>query len=185
MNKVKVYHQCGHHDVWNFDIFNNDNIGDGMIFAPKMAKAKKIKTFDSNINKLSFFDPQFYFPRSRIKKFEEFDFFPNIISDGYSTVSYEELCYESANKCVEFQIEQDYKFIVIPTVVYDETPQEYLNILRSLYIEPFISEINKQNINNKKVLITVVVKDSQILDENFINDMLNLITGYDEIVVLV
>lgn len=181
MNKVKVYHQCGHNDVWNFDIFNNDNIGDGMIFAPKMAKAKKIKTFDSNINKVSFFDPQFYFPRSRIKKFEEFDFFPNIISDGYSTVSYEELCYESANKCVEFQIEQDYKFIVIPTVVYDETPQEYLNILRSLYIEPFISEINKQNINNKKVLITVVVKDIQILDENFINDMLNLITGYDEI----
>ena len=181
MNKVKVYHQCGHNDVWNFDIFNNDNIGDGMIFAPKMAKANKIKTFDSNINETSFFDPQFYFPRSKIKKFEEFDFFPNIISDGYNTVNYEELCYESANKCVKFQIEQDYKFIVIPTVVYDETPQEYLYMLRSLYIEPFISEINKQNINNKKVLVTVVIKDSQIADENFINDMLNLITGYNEI----
>ena len=181
MNKVKVYHQCGHNDVWNFDIFNNDNIGDGMIFAPKMAKANKIKTFDSNINEVSFFDPQFYFPRSKIKKFEEFDFFPNIISDGYTTVTYEELCCESAHKCVKFQIEQDYKFIVIPTVVYDETPQEYLTILRNLYIEPFINEVSKQNLKNKKVLITVVIKESQIADENFMNDMLNLITGYSEI----
>ncbi|WPC42835.1 hypothetical protein [Clostridium sp. JS66] len=181
MNKIEVYHQCGHNDVWNFDIFNKDNIGDGFIFAPKMAKYDKIEKLNLDIKSKSFFDPQFYYPRSTVKKFSKIDFFPNVITGGYSTTNYEELCYESANKCVEFQVSQDYKFIVVPTIVYDETPQNYIELLRSLYIEPFLQECTKQNIKGKKVLLSVVIKDTQLANEELKNELLNLITGYEEI----
>lgn len=181
MNKVKVYHQCGHNDIWNFDSFNKDSIGEGLILAPKMQNTKKIKNFEEKIKKCSFFDPQFYYPRSKEKKFERFDFFPNVITEGYSTVNYEELCYESASKCIEFQLNENYEFIVIPTIVYEETPINYLIKIRELYIQPFISEIIKKNIKAKKVLLTVVIKDSQAENEEFLNELLNLITNYNEI----
>lgn len=181
MNKIDVYHQCGHNDVWNFDIYNEDSIGDGFIFAPKMAKYDKIEELSAEIKRKSFFDPQFYYPRSTVKKFSKIDFFPNVITGGYSTTNYEELCYESANKCVEFQVSQDYEFIVIPTIVYDETPQNYLDILKSLYIEPFLQECLKQNVRGKKILLSFVIKDNQLANEEFRNEILNLLTGYEEI----
>ena len=49
MKDISVYHQCGHNDVWNFDIYNEDNIGDGFILCPKMRMNKgEIITLDEN-----------------------------------------------------------------------------------------------------------------------------------------
>lgn len=181
MNRIEVYHQCGFRDVWNYAVFEEKKVGDGFIFAPKMASVKKLEQFTKEIRTKSFFDPQFFWPRSKEKKFSNFDFFPEIISEGYSTISYEELCYESADRCIDFQLNQEYKFWVIPTIVYDETPQNYLEILRSLYIEPFLKAISEKNVLNKKVLLSVVIKDTQLVDEQLTRDILNLITSYDDI----
>ncbi|QNO14157.1 hypothetical protein HYG86_04915 [Alkalicella caledoniensis] len=181
MSKIDVFHQCGHNDVWNFDIFTQDKIGDGLIFGPKMASSNKITQRDDKLKQRSLFDPQFYYPRSKLQKFAMFDFFPDVISDGYSTINFEESCFESAVKCVDFQLSQDYKFIIIPTVVYDETPQNYLEILKNLYIDPYLQACGSAGSSNKKVLLSIVIKDSQLTDENFTNELLNFITGYTEI----
>lgn len=183
MQKVSVYHQCGHNDVWNFDIYNEDNIGDGFILCPKMRTKKgEIITLDEEVKRKSFFDPQFYQPRSGLKKLSEYDFFPNVIcEDEYNTIDYFEMANLSAEKCITFQIEQKYKHLIIPTVVYEETPQDYLESINKLYIEPFVKIIRDKNINNKEVLLTVVIKDSQLLDTNYTNELLNLITSYSEI----
>ncbi|CAK7029938.1 hypothetical protein [Tissierella sp.] len=183
MKDISVYHQCGHNDVWNFDIYNEDNIGDGFILCPKMRMNKgEIITLDENIKKNSFFDPQFYQPRSDLKKLSEYDFFPNLLCDDeYNTIDFYEISNISAEKCISFQLEQKYKHLIIPTVVYDETPQTYLESLNQLYIEPFIKAIRGKDIEEREVLLTVVIKDSQLLDDNYTNELLNLITSYSEI----
>lgn len=183
MKDISVYHQCGHNDVWNFDIYNEDNIGDGFILCPKMRMNKgDLITLDENIKKNSFFDPQFYQPRSDLKKLSEYDFFPNFLCDDeYNTTDFYEMSNISAEKCISFQLEQKYKHLIIPTVVYDETPQTYLESINQLYIEPFIKAIRGKDIEEREVLLTVVIKDSQLLDDNYTKELLNLITSYSEI----
>lgn len=180
MNKLKVYHQCGHNSVWNIDVLENDNVGQGLIISPMKMKKDKIISLSNKIKKNSFFDPQFYWPRSTQKKLCEYDFFPNTISNGYETVDYEESSYESAKECVGFQTKENYKFIVIPTVYYEETPSNYLDILKSLYIMPFVEEIKKQE-TKKPILLSVVIKDIQLNDKEYRNELLNFITGINGI----
>jgi len=142
----------------------------------------EIITLDENIKKNSFFDPQFYQPRSDLKKLSEYDFFPNYLCDDeYNTIDFYEMSNISAEKCISFQLEQKYKHLIIPTVVYDETPQTYLESLNQLYIEPFIKAIRGKDIEEREVLLTVVIKDSQLLDDNYTKELLNLITSYSEI----
>lgn len=181
MKKIKVYHQCGHNDIWNYDIYRDDSVGDGFIFAPKMASINKLSKFDKGFLQKSFFDSQFYCPTSTEKKFSQFDFFPNIITDGYSTNDFQELAYISADKCIDFQVEHRFEFLLIPTIVYEETPSNYIDTIRQLYIEPYISKINKLKDNNKKVLLSVVIKDTQLTDSDYIHKLLNIITSYTEI----
>lgn len=183
MKNISVYHQCGHNDIWNFDIYTEDNIGDGLILCPKMRTKKgDIIALDEEVKKNSFFDPQFYQPRSDLKKLSEYDFFPNVLCDDeYNTIDYYEMSNVAAEKCISFQLEQKYKFLIIPTIVYDETPQTYLENLNQLYLEPFIKAIKDKDISNKEVLVTVVIKDSQLLDDDYTNELLNLITSYPEI----
>lgn len=180
MNKVLLYHQCGHNDVWNFQIFDNDSVGDGFILSPKMRSSKEnILNLDVNKKCISFFDPQFYNPKSHLAKLSEYDFFPNVISSGYKTIEYDKIAKEAAQRCVDFQYDQDFQYIIIPTVTYEDTPQNYLEILTQLYIEPFINSLSGKS--NKKVLLTITVKDAQLDDHGYITDLLNLITRYNEI----
>lgn len=180
MKKLKVYHQCGHNDIWNYDIYKDDSVGDGFIFAPKMASITKIDNLIKDFGDKSFFDPQFYCPGSKEKKFSQFDFFPNIITDGYSTIDFQELAYISADKCIDYQVNYNFQFLLIPTIVYEETPTNYIDRIKNLYIEPYIDKLDRIE-NNKKVLLTVVIKDSQLKDKDYINKLLNVITSYEEI----
>lgn len=181
MKKIEVYHQCGFRDKWNYDIYCEDGVGDGFIFAPKMERIKKLNKLPEEVLKKSFFDSQFYCPTSKEEKFSQFDFFPNKIADGYSTSDFQELAYLSANRCIDFQVENEFKILLIPTIVYDETPSKYIDIIRELYIEPYIKKIVQLKNNTKKVLLTVAVKDSQLLDEKYRDRLLNVITSYNEI----
>ena len=113
---------------------------------------------------------------------KQYDFFPNEICDGeYNTQVYNEVSDLSAKRCILFQLKQGYKHIIIPSVVYNETPQNYLYDIRRLYIEPFVKAIKDLKVYNKERLLTVVIKESQLLDLDYINELLNLVTSYEEI----
>lgn len=176
---INVFHQCGHNDVWNRDLYD-ENIGEGLIFSPKMSNSHKIDTFPEKMKQNSFFDPQFYSPHSNEKKFSKFDFFPNVIANGFETIDYEALAYKSAEKCVSFQIQQNYKFLIIPTIVYENTPRSYLERLKLLFIDPFIYEIKKQSVK-QQILLSIVVKDTDLMEQDYIDELLNLITSYQEV----
>jgi len=71
--------------------------------------------------------------------------------------------------------------LIIPAIVDKLTESNYLEIFRQLCIEPFVNEIKNREITGKEVLLTVVVKDSQLLDVDYTNELLNVISSYVEI----
>jgi hypothetical protein len=180
MNKISVYHLCGHNDIWNCSSLENDKVGHGLILSPTNKTESKIYAIKKVTKEKSFFDPQFYLPRSQHKSLNSFSFFPNNISGGYQTIEYEKVASESARLCVEFQVNNGFQYIVIPTLFYDEFPVNYIHQLKELYTIPFLNAIS---INNKKkpILLSIIVKDSQLELGELRDNLLNYLTSYQEI----
>lgn len=180
MQDIGIFHQCGHNEKWNLDSYITDRIGDGVILSPVNMKKEKIVALNDNIKMSSFFDPQFYLPRSTHKNLNAYDFFPNTIANGYSTIDFETLSHLSAKKCIQFQLDNKFKFIIIPCIYFEDLTPNYFDIQRELYINPFLEELRMAN-NTTPVLLSVIVKDIQLKDEQFKNDLLNFVTSYIEI----
>ena len=59
-NNLKIYHQCGFRSKWNFEVFQEDKIGDGFILSPYNMKKEELSKIEDEELEKSFFDPQFY-----------------------------------------------------------------------------------------------------------------------------
>lgn len=181
MNKIKIFHQCGHNTIWNLDSYLKDKIGDGLIFSPSDFNKQNMEKVEKEVKEKSVFDPQYYLPQSNKKKLNTYDFFPNTILDNnYSTSDYEEKAFEDALKCVNFQNDNDFCSIIIPCVYRDSYTERNIEIQKELYIIPFINAIEKLKID-KPIYLTIVLKDSYLLDENINHDILSFITGFQGI----
>lgn len=180
MNEVMVFHQCGFRDSWNFDSFLNDNAGDGLILSPINEEYGKLIQKSEVIKSSSFFDPQFYLPRSIHPALNSYDFFPNNIANGYETQDYHEFAYRSAELCIDFQNDNGFRYIVIPTISFGELPINYLAQLKDLYTLPFLEKIISKKIV-KPILLSIIVKDIQINDAHFRDELLTYLTSFTEI----
>lgn len=181
MNNIEIYHQCGHNTVWNIDSFCKDKIGDGLIFSPSDFEKEKVEKLDLKIKESSFFDPQYYLPKSDKKKLQTYNFFPNtFMNNDYSTVNYEEKAYDDAYKCVEFQKNNSFNRIIIPCVYKENFTDKYLAIQKELYIIPFVSAIEKLNIN-KPVFLTLILKDNYLFDKEIREEILSFATSFQAI----
>jgi len=180
MDRVLLYHQCGFRDVWNFDSFVNDKVGDGLIISPINMDVSKVNKLPKAVKQKSFFDPQFYLPKSSHKALNSYDFFPNSIAGGYQTIDYDEYALESAKSCVEYQVQNDFKYIIIPTVFFNELPNNYIEQLKELYILPFLNAITSLNVK-KPILLSIIVKDIQLNDSEYRDNLLSLLTTFREI----
>ena len=181
MNNIEIYHQCGHNTVWNIDSFCKDKIGDGLIFSPSDFEKEKVEKLDLKIKESSFFDPQYYLPKSDKKKLQTYNFFPNtFMNNDYSTVNYEEKAYDDAYKCVEFQKNNSFNRIIIPCVYKENFTDKYLAIQKELYIIPFVSAIEKLNVN-KPVFLTLILKDNYLFDKEIREEILSFATSFQAI----
>lgn len=181
MSKLKVLHQCGHNTVWNLKSYIDEGIGDGLIFSPSDFEKEKIERLNIEIKQKSLFDPQFYLPHSDKKKFETYDFFPNTFMDSaYSTEDYEEIAFEDAYKCVEFQKNNKFSDIIIPCVYKDNFTEQYLEAQKDLYVMPFLSAIEKLGISGN-IFLTIILKDNYLYDENIKKDLLSFATSFQSI----
>lgn len=181
MSKLEVYHQCGNNTVWNIDSFTKDNVGNGLILSPSDIKKEDLEKLDSEIKKCSMFDSQFYLPRSNKPKIMTYEFFPSqCIEDEYSTKNYEEVAYENAEKCIKFQLQNQFKNIIIPTVYAEDYTSNYLEGLKYTYVLPFIEESKKLGID-KKIFLTMIIKDSYLKDENIEKELLSFATNFQNI----
>lgn len=177
---MRVLHQAGHNTIWNIDSFQDDGTGDGLIFSPVHYELNNITKLKKPIKQSSLFDPQFYVPDSQKKKLKSYDFFPETIMNGFDTTDYHALAYESAKRCLQFQIEQDFESIIIPCRFYEDLLTDFIDRQKAFTVEPFLSELESSG-SKKDVYLSLALTAPMIMDHRYRNNILNWITSYQEI----
>ncbi len=178
---MKINHQHGHNFVWNLDSYTEDGSGDGHILSPVNIESDKIpRRMSEDIRKVSFFDPQFYLPHDAAKKLQTYTFFPKNVLNTFSTSDFIEQAYDIAQRCLVFQKELNFQYSVIPTRYFSELPENALEQLTSIFLEPFISEHSRIQ-DAPPLLLTVIVKPIQLEDELLRSELITWITNYPEL----
>lgn len=177
---MKVLHQAGHNTTWNIKSFSDDKTGDGIIFSPVHYDSKNFSNLDVSIKQCSLFDPQFYVPDSQKVKLQSYDFFPEKIMNGFDTIDHQSIAYESAKLCLEFQIEQNFKSIIIPCRFYEDLLTDFIDRQKAFTVEPFLSELASSG-TTKEVYISLALTAPMLIDKRYRNNILNWITSYQEI----
>ena len=177
---IRIFHQVGHCAKWNIDSFAEEQCGDGLILSPMHQNMSQVQELGENLRKRSLFDPQYYLPNSPKAKLSTYPFFPDQISNGFSTVNFLLLALDSAKQCVEFQIEQQFEGVVIPARFVDQMTTKYFESQEDLTVKPFLSALSAIG-GSKPVYLTVPITSAMLLDDGFQNQLLNWITGFPEI----
>jgi hypothetical protein len=177
---MKVFHQSGHNNKWNLESYKDDNCGDGIIFSPVHLTRDKIISLPVELRRTSLFDPQFYIPDSQKTKLQTYEFFPEKITNGFSTTDFETVAYEAADLCLDFQLNFEFESIIVPARYFPELVSNYIDRQKAFAVEPFLSALEKKKVN-KKVFLTLPVTTAMTQDSEYRQNLLNWITSYQEI----
>ena len=177
---MKIYHQAGHNTNWNIDSYSEEKAGDGIIFSPVHYPKNKIEEANDAIKKVSIFDPQYYIPDSQKKKLHSYEFFPEKITDGFSTTDFEAVAQQSAQQCLNFQVENKFESIIIPARYFSDLVTDYIEKQKTFSVEPFMSEINNLG-EVKDVFITLPTTVQMIQDKGYRLELLNWIASYPKV----
>ncbi|MDA3886358.1 MAG: hypothetical protein PF638_12255 [Candidatus Delongbacteria bacterium] len=169
---MKLFHQTGFRQNWNIQSYEQDNIGDGLIFSPVNFEKEKLIKIKSEIKSKSIFDPQFYLINDRKGKLSSYNFFYTDVN----TSDYEKTSRMIAKNCLDFQIENKFLYNVIPSRYYDELPMNFYDQYYENIISPFV-KYHKAVSNEDNLLLTFIVKQIHITDESTRNRILNWITS--------
>lgn len=177
---MKIYHQTGHGLKWNIDSFK-DGVGDGLIFSPVNIDADKLLTgTNRKIKNVSFLDPQMYLLNQAKGSLETYPYFPGNLKSDFSTPDLDNDNLLLAKLCIDYQLENDFQYLVIPTKYYEENPTNYLMQCSDYFVMPFC-DYAKEVKTNKKILLSVIVKGIMITDDEKRNEILNWITGHQNV----
>ena len=178
---VRLYHQLGHRYTWSLSSLQDDNCGDGAIIAPRYMAPAKVTALNSTLRRKSFFDPQFFLPGTSRGKLTEYDFFPAIVADGFSSTEYgEEAARESAELCLGFQEQNDFEYLVIPTRVDENTPSKYIESQMELFVHPFLAAYRDLD-SQQEILLQLILSDRMLKDEAYRAAILNWVTSLEEL----
>jgi hypothetical protein len=177
---IKIYHQVGHNSNCNMDSFSEDHCGDGLILSPVHQSLPQVIELEGNLRRRSLFDPQFYLPNSPKAKLSTYPFFPDQISNGFSTMNFLLMAGDSARQCVEFQIAQEFEGIVIPARFVDQMASKYFENQEELTVRPFLRALAAAGVE-KPVYLTVPITSAMLQDDGFQLQLLNWLTGFPEL----
>lgn len=178
---MKIYHQLGHNFGWNLESFYEDETGDGLIIAPRFMERSMIEGYASSLKSRCLFDPQFFKPHIPKNKLSTYEFFPEILANGFETSDYvEKWADKAARSCVTWQADNDFGYIVIPHRYEDSTPSDFIRHQEDFFVAPFLRAIKEQCVS-KKVVLQLVANQHMLLDTVFRNDLLNWLTGREGI----
>ncbi len=172
---MKVYHQTGFRLNWNIDCFQL-KVGDGLIFSPINIDADKLIQLDNSLKETSFLDPQLYLLNEAKGTLDTYPYFPGNIKPDYSTPDLDNSNQILAQLCIDYQLKNNFEYVVIPTRYYVDNPTTYFLQTGDYFVSPFIDYIRAQGIT-KKILQSVIVKTIMLTDEEKRNETLNWITG--------
>lgn len=177
---MKIYHQTGHSIKWNIDSVN-EGVGDGLIFSPINIDADRLLTgVDQKIKNVSFLDPQLYLLNQAKGSIETYPYFPGNLKSDFSTPDLDNDNINLAKLCIDYQLRNDFQYLVIPTKYNVENPTNYLIQCTDYFVLPFC-DYAKEVKTNKKILLSVIVKSIMLTDEEKRNEILNWITGHQNV----
>jgi len=173
---MKVYHQTGFRHNWNIDSFQQ-HVGDGLIYSPINIDADKLLQLDHTVKDTGFLDPQLYLLNQAKGTLDTYPYFPGNLKPDYSTPDLDNSHLQLAQLCVDFQLQNNFEYIVIPTRYYDDNPTSYFVQSSEYFVLPFCDYLKAKGVK-KKILLSVIVKTIMLTDEEKRNETLNWITGH-------
>lgn len=182
---MKIYHQLGFRENWNYEVLKK-GIGNGFIFSPVNLPEDKLMATDISYKKISFFDPQCYFPENTPKgKLTTYKYFPQNIckeeSCSTQVIMKDESCKEIAEKCIELQLKNEFEYIVIPFKRYlTNNSYEMITKNETQFVKPFLEVVKDQKIKTP-LLLTVVLNQDQLKFAELRDEILNWITSFKKI----
>lgn len=172
---LELLHQVGHNSVWNIESFE-DGCGDGLILSPLHQSLQTVEKIGADIRALSIFDPQFYLPSSRKPKLHTYDFFPEAVDGGFQTSTFTSHVGAVAEACIQFQKQQGFRSIVVPTRFIDQMFSDYVERQRRFTVDAFMEAAAEQT-----VCLSVALTAPMIEDKGFRTKILNWITSYPNV----
>jgi hypothetical protein len=180
MMSFNILHQVGHFPSWNIDSFIQDKCGDGLILSPVHQARNSVEKMSEEVKRRSLFDPQYYLPNSQKSKLSTYDFFPEVISNGFSTSDFPLVALKSAQMCVEFQLAQQFSGIVIPARFVEQLTPRYFEKQEEYTIVPFLKVLSNLGVS-KPIYLTLPLTAAMLQDEESHRQLLNWVTGFPEI----
>lgn len=177
---INLFHQCGHNAVWNRESLTKDGCGSGLIVSPVHQNRASVEKLSDNVRSHSFFDPQFYLPNSQKPKLASYDFFPEVISNGFATADFALRALDAANRCVAFQVDNGFLRVVIPARHFGEMYPDYTDRQDAYAVHPFLQAISEQRVT-LPIYLTVPVTKAMLLHAGYRAMLLNWITSYPEL----
>lgn len=173
---IGLLHQVGHNSNWNVESFENDGCGDGLILSPLHQTMTKVEELSPATRASSMFDPQFYLPSSRKQKLLSYPFFPEGVDGGFQTSTFVSHASPVARSCIDFQVEQGFRSIVIPTRFLSQMHPDYFERQARFTVDAFIEQAQ-----GRSLCLSVAVTSHMILDPTWRSRLLNWITGYPNV----
>lgn len=177
---IQLFHQCGHHTVWNRESFENDGCGNGLILSPVHESRARVEALSSDIKHASFFDPQYYLPSSQKIKFKSYEFFPEVMMGGFATTDFYMIALDSARSCLNFQIEQEFRRVIVPARHHTEMVTNYTESQDAYSVHPFLQAIEEAGYAGE-VFLTLPLTKAMVMDDGYRTHILNWATSYPRI----
>lgn len=171
-----LLHQVGHNANWNIESFQNENCGDGLILSPLHQAQPTVVKLDPATRAASLFDPQFYLPNSRKRKLLSYPFFPEQVDGGFQTGTFAEHTAQIASACVDFQVQQGFRKVVVPTRFLDEMYPEYFEMQGEFSVNSFIAASG-----NRPLCLSLAIKASMIRHASWRKMLLDWITSFHQV----
>src|SRR3569833_190281 len=175
-----ILHQVGHFPNWNLDSLIHDECGDGLILSPVHQARNTVEKLGEQIKSRLLFDPQYYLPNSQKAKLSTYEFFPEVISNGFSTSDFPLVALRSAQKCGEFQLAQQFAGVIIPARFVEQLTPRYFEKQEEYTIVPFLKALTKLTVS-KPIYLTLALTAAMLQDEESHRQLLNWVTGFPEI----
>jgi hypothetical protein len=176
---MKIYHQTGFRGNWNIESYLN-GVGNGLIFSPINIDADKLLALDIKLKQSAFLDPQLYLLNEAKGTLDTYPYFPGNLKPDFITPDLDNSHLQLAQLCVDYQMKNDFQYLIIPTRYYTDNPTTYFSQSTDYFVNPFCEYV-KENKIQKKIFLSVIVKSIMLSDEEKRNEVLNWITGHQNI----
>jgi len=135
-----------------------------------------VEKLSPELRAASLFDPQFYLPNSRKRKLLSYPFFPEQAAGGFATGTFDEHSLSVARACVDFQVEQGFRKVVVPTRYLKEMYPEYFQMQEEFSVNSFLTVAGP-----RPLCLSLAVKASMIEHASWREMLLNWVTAFHQV----